>query len=174
MYRGLAEQKRSDVLQRRHALQLIDRGLHERFEQPPAGGIEGDVDFAAPGRCEVEQRINLILLGDVAGSGHTTDLRGEVLQLPGLTPGHDNPCPFGAEAPGDDLPHVVAPCRTQYHRDLALQFTHGPTLLNQRAQLAVPRMVAQRMPPPDKAPWVKNPLAGGLMTSQPPYMVEFC
>ena len=120
----LEKLERADELQRAHLLQLLGGVFEEGPQQSPARGVERNRHAAHAFATLASQRFELRLSRDVAGKRKAADFAGEAFQFIHAPSGDQYLRAFVAKPLGDDLCHIVASGRAQYHRRFPFQASH--------------------------------------------------
>src|SRR5436309_8221633 len=81
--------------------------LGERLEQPPAGGVERDIDSTQPFLRRRDQRANIAFLLDIADLRERADPRGHLVERFRTTPGDHQPRALVDEALRDMLAEIA-------------------------------------------------------------------
>jgi hypothetical protein len=90
-------------------LELFLGNIVKRLEQPPAGGVDGDIDLAVAFNRGGGQRLDLLLAGDVAYRPVARDGPGKLLQTAALRPATTTLAPASASAWAMCWPILASP-----------------------------------------------------------------
>ena len=137
-HEGLREVMHPLELQVGDLVELFLRDLERVGEQPPAGGVDRDIDPPEGVARLVGQRVDLSMAGDVAQGIFPADFRREIGQR-GLLAARDHHLrAFGGEQAGDHLPHVAGRGRPQNDGALAFELSHRVSPLSGTAPTTQP------------------------------------
>ncbi|MNE57496.1 hypothetical protein D3C80_1524640 [compost metagenome] len=121
---GLQELEGALELQGDHPLQLLLAGFQEALGQPPAHGVDRNVQAPAPLLGMSHQRPQVTLAGDIAGQAGAAEFIGQARHLLLVAPGNHQARTLLSETAGDFLAHVVPAVGANDQRNLVLKSVH--------------------------------------------------
>ncbi|KAG5732952.1 hypothetical protein E4T56_gene80, partial [Termitomyces sp. T112] len=114
----------ADILQIGHRIQFLARGVEERLEQAPAGGVDGNVHAPHRRHGRISHRGQTLCAGDVASRPMAGVGLGKFGQHAFLAARHGDLGAFVQKSAGDMLAHIALAAGAQNDGALACQSAH--------------------------------------------------